>query len=403
MDKVTSKVRAFYETYPYPPGGSVDCDGYRARLLLSYIERSAGAGEKLHVLEAGCGRALNLQAAARLQPDIEFTGIDINRVAIREAQQAASSEGLTHLRFAEGNLLEASSIPTVKGGYDLILSYGVIHHLSDPLKGLIHLQENLATQGVIALMVDGRYGRQPLDRYRDVLTTLEGKEEAASSSLVTARALARVAEHTLFKGNCWQGTADVDEVEFADRCLHVHENSYDMDSLKQLLEVAGLRFIRWLEPADWSVDRLLEEPSLKQLLSQQDAFQRYRLIERLCYRPKLTFVAAKQAADTRHELSMADIAQTPFRLNPQVKTMSQESGGSSYQLRQQVPFEAETLCERQVLALTELSSSQLSGSQIANRLAESGCSHDAVFSVLYELEARELIYRPNTAFSEVTQ
>ncbi|MCU7813045.1 MAG: class I SAM-dependent methyltransferase, partial [Candidatus Thiodiazotropha sp. (ex Notomyrtea botanica)] len=181
MDKVTSKVRAFYETYPYPPGGTVDCDGYHARLLLSYVEQPQGASEKLHVLEAGCGRALNLQAATRLQPDIDFTGIDINRVAIREAQQAASSEGLTHLRFAESNLLDASSIPAVKGGYDLILSYGVIHHLSDPLKGLIHLQESLATQGVIALMVDGSFGRQPLDRYRDALTKLGGEGRTASS------------------------------------------------------------------------------------------------------------------------------------------------------------------------------------------------------------------------------
>ncbi|MCU7915847.1 MAG: class I SAM-dependent methyltransferase [Candidatus Thiodiazotropha sp. (ex Gloverina cf. vestifex)] len=403
MDKVTSKVRAFYETYPYPPGGAVDCDGYHARLLLSYIERTENGRENLQVLEAGCGRAVNLQAAARLQPDVEFTGIDINRVAIREAQQAVLSRGLSNLKFAEADLLDPSSIPPVEGGYDLILSYGVIHHLSDPLKGLSHLQANLSAQGVIALMVDGSFGRQPLDRYRDILSTLERDGEIASSRMATARALARVAEHTLFKGNCWQGTAEVDEVEFADRCLHVHECNYDMDSLKQLLDAAGLRFVRWLEPADWSVNRLLEEPSLKQLLSQQDEFQRYRLIERLFYRPKLTFVAARQAADSRHELSMADIAQTSFRLNPQVKLMSKESGGASYQLRQQALFEPETLCEQQVMALAELSSSQLSGSQIANRLAESDCSHDAVFSVLYELEARELIYRPNTAFSEVTQ
>ncbi|MCU7844393.1 MAG: class I SAM-dependent methyltransferase [Candidatus Thiodiazotropha sp. (ex Monitilora ramsayi)] len=395
MDKVTSKVRAFYETYPYPPGGAVDTDGYHARLLLSYIERPENATGKLQVLEAGSGRALNLLAAARLQPDVAFTGIDINRVAIREAQQKAVALGLENLQFAEGDLLNPASIPTVPGGYDLILSYGVIHHLSDPQAGLAHLRGRLAAHGAVGMMVDGSYGRQPLDRFRDALAFLERDDESVSSR-DTARALSKIAEQTLFKGNYWQGTSSSDDVEFADRCLHVHENSYDIESINRLLADSGLRFIRWLEPADWSVTQFGEESLLQSLLSKLDAHQRYRLVERLFYRPKLIFMAAAMENSIRCPLRPESWEQVRFRINPQVRFFEREERLCRYQLRNREPVEIHSLCATQILSLRDLSQSDMTATQITDDLSRQGQNRESVYQSLLDLETAELIYRPNT-------
>jgi SAM-dependent methyltransferase len=394
LDKVTSKVRAFYETYPYPPGGAVDTDGYHARLLLSYIERCQGGSGRLQVLEAGCGRGLNLIAAAGLQPNVNFTGIDINRVAMQEAQQKASEMGLTNLRFAEADLLDPATIPGVTAGYDLILSYGVIHHLSDPLQGLKHLSERLSAEGVIGIMLDGRYGRQPLDRFRETLTML-GVDQASSGNHQMARALAQVAEQSLFKGTYWQGTAETDEVEFADRCLHVHENSYDIDSLNQLLEDAGLGFVRWLEPVDWCLDELVQDAELQNALSECSEQQRYALVERLFDRPKLSFVAAISTSSRRAALEKMDIDKVRFRTNPQLRLSESDPEASRYRLRQR-SVEIKQAWVDAILSLPKLSKSDMSGNEICRSMSQQDSDCGSIEQTLMALEEAELIYRPNT-------
>ena len=184
MDKVTDSVRAFYEAHPYPPGDRVDLDAYQVRWLLSTIERGSTYDRPIQVLEAGCGRALNLRAAAAAQPDIRFTGIDVNRVAINEA----SASRIGNLRLQTADLMQPGTLPAVPGGYDLILTYGVLHHLSDPPQGLRHLRGLLSPEGVLALMVDGRYGRQPLDRFLQALSFLGPERHPAGEWQDTARA-----------------------------------------------------------------------------------------------------------------------------------------------------------------------------------------------------------------------
>ena len=393
MDRLTESVRAFYEAYPYPAGNAVDLDGYHVRLLLSYLDRPAPARQPLRVLEAGCGRGLNLQAAAALQPDVDFTGIDINRVAIDEAQQSAVRRGLKNLRFQTGNLLDPASLPVSGEGYDLILSYGVIHHLGDPLAGLRELVERLAPQGVMALMVDGLYGRQPLNRFIEVLSMLEPVAQPAAARMTSARSLASVAEETLFKGNCWQGTAEVEEVEFADRCLHVHEHQYEIDSLWQLLADAGMAFLRWREPLEWSLGLLSEDARLQAKFSRLEALQQYRLIERLCYRPKFSLVIARREDQARTPLDRLSVAQTCFQINPQLKPLS-ESETPAYRLRLQPPRPADPL-EQQLLTQAVSYASGFQGADMAERLGMTGNAADTLYDLLWRLERDEWLYRPH--------
>ncbi len=393
MDRLTESVRAFYEAYPYPAGSAVDLDGYHARLLLSYLDRPAPARQPLRVLEAGCGRGLNLQAAAALQPDVDFTGIDINRVAIGEAQQCAVRRGLKNLRFSTANLLDPASLPIVGEDYDLILSYGVIHHLGDPLAGLRNLAERLAPQGVMALMVDGLYGRQPLDRFLSVLSMLEPADRPAAARMAGARSLARVAEETLFKGNCWQGTAETDEVEFADRCLHVHEHCYDVESLWQLLADAGMVFLRWREPLEWSLDLLSEEARLQAKFKRLETLQQYRVIERLCYRPKFNLVIARQGDRARRLLDRLSVAQTCFQINPQLNPLP-EAEAPAYRLRRQPPRPVDPL-EQQLLTQAVSFTSGFRGAEMAERLGMTGDAADVLYDLLWRLERDEWLYRPH--------
>jgi len=84
MDEITRAVRDLYERYRYAAGGPAQRVATDAWLLLSYVERSRGKSGRLQVLDAGCGRGVGTLGCAVLGPDVDFLGIDINRVALKE-------------------------------------------------------------------------------------------------------------------------------------------------------------------------------------------------------------------------------------------------------------------------------------------------------------------------------
>ena len=394
MDRVTHSVRAFYEAYPYPPGDRVDCDGYQVELLLSYLERPSAHGRPLQVLEAGCGRGVNLLAAAAAQPGVRFLGIDISRVAIEEASRTAQEQGLANLSFQVADLMTPETLPSVSGGYDLLLSYGVLHHLSDPAGGLSQLKRLLSPQGAIAFMVDGLFGRQPLDRFLQVLSLLSNDSTSEQEKEARARALARVAEQGLFAATHWQGTSEADPVEFADRCLHVHEQSFTIDTLWGLLSSSGLSFLRWLEPADWDSALLAAEPALAEVMDGLDAVDRYRLVERLCERPKLTLVAVPNGVRPRAELTIGSLNETVFRMNPQLKSQQQDTH-QLWQLRHQPPEALNDPLAETLLMHAQEAAGDFSAGSITESLMQEGYQASEAGECLLRLEGAEWLYRPH--------
>jgi SAM-dependent methyltransferase len=290
LDKLTRAVRAFYEAYPYPSGIPEGEGGIEPVSLLSQVRKASAQTGPLNILEAGCGCGQGLIAMAKRHPSLEFTGIDINPVAIEVGMELAAGEGLENIRFSSADLLKSDTLNPPQSGYDLIYSFGVLHHLADPLAGLKNLKQILAPQGAIAAMVYGRYGREPLQRLLDSIDLAVDSTLPAEQRLVPARLLAAVADQSLFRNTPWAGTALVDEVEFADRCLHVHQQSFDIDSLWSLLEQADMGFVSWLEPDEWSVEKLIEDPAAREMLTALESKMQYKLVERLFQRPKLALL-----------------------------------------------------------------------------------------------------------------
>ena len=81
MDPITSAVREMYEQFPYPAATGAELrTTFDVRLLLGYGRLIPPADRGLHALDAGCGKAIGLLGAASVQPDVQFVGIDLNRV-----------------------------------------------------------------------------------------------------------------------------------------------------------------------------------------------------------------------------------------------------------------------------------------------------------------------------------
>lgn len=81
------------------------------------------------VLEIGCGLGTDTMNFARAGADV--TAVDLSEKSIEIARQRAAVYGLSNIRFCHGNAEELTSF-VPPGGYDLIYSFGVIHHTPHP-------------------------------------------------------------------------------------------------------------------------------------------------------------------------------------------------------------------------------------------------------------------------------
>jgi SAM-dependent methyltransferase len=403
MDKTTLAVKNMYEKYPYPSGAPMMRAGTDVNLLLSYVNIYRENSEAVHVLDAGCGRGVGLIAAAILQPDVNFIGADINTTAVNDARLNAKNRGLTNIRFIEADLMTLEGIEVPSGGFDVIYSSGVLHHLSEPLTGLKNLEKVLAPHGVISLMVYGSYGRQALYRLIEGIDLMLPNENEIEERLPFARLLTQVANQTVFKGNYWQNTSTTDDIEFVDRCLNVNEVSYDINSLWQLIEEAQMKFIRWDDPEEWSINKLFDNKQLNDKLSLLSNKEQYRIIERIFERPKLELVISKGTNYPRSPVPVEVIEGLNFCVSPEVSFSVEKRNLNGFQRIETLSFKIKTKESQQIgngllaqaaLMLVDQNTLFL-GSEMTDALIEKGGTKIESIAVLVKLLSLNIIYCPH--------
>ena len=402
MDQTTSKVKDMYEQYPYPSGEPTIRPGFDIRLLLSYVALKRDSNRPLEVLDAGCGRGPGVIGAASLQPKVNFTAIDINSVGLAEARENAKARGLTNINFIQADLMTLEGLDVPEGGFDVIYSSGVLHHLADPQVGLNNLTKILAPHGVISLMLYGSFGRQALYRLIEGINIISPKDDPIESRIPIGRLLSKAAEETIFKDNYWKNTYRNPDVEFVDTCLNVNEESYDIASLWQLIEQANMKFVRWVEPDTWSVDKRFNDPELLTRLRELSAFEQYQVIERLFEAPKLDFIICGANNNARERITATEIGSSTFVVNPETsffiekrnQDQAQRIESVGYKVRhRQTQDVADPIIAQLILLLAEQTSS-FSGEELIKVLSQSGVDREIASEVILDLLDEEIIFIP---------
>jgi 2-polyprenyl-3-methyl-5-hydroxy-6-metoxy-1,4-benzoquinol methylase len=103
------------------------------------------------VLEVGCGIGTDSINFARA--GAELTAVDLSTESLQIARQRAEVMGVSdRIEFINANAEELSSV--VSGGpYDLVYSFGVIHHTPRPGRALAELRALTAPGGTLKVMV----------------------------------------------------------------------------------------------------------------------------------------------------------------------------------------------------------------------------------------------------------
>src|SRR5439155_3044115 len=103
------------------------------------------------VLEVGCGIGTDSINFARA--GAQLTAVDLSSESLRIARQRADVMGVAErIKFLQANAEELTSVVD-DGPYDLVYSFGVIHHTPRPEVALAQMRVLTAPGGTLKLMV----------------------------------------------------------------------------------------------------------------------------------------------------------------------------------------------------------------------------------------------------------
>jgi hypothetical protein len=131
----------------------------------------------------------------------------------------------------------------IAGEFGLIDSFGVLHHLEDPLAGLKVLESHLVQGGILRVMLYSRYARRREESIRRALRLLGvTSSDAARSLLKRAPAGSRLARYLAVSDEATNVSG------LADALLHPRVHTYRIDELLEMLAQTDLELLMFAHP-----------------------------------------------------------------------------------------------------------------------------------------------------------
>ena len=157
--ELKSAVRDFWDAQScgevYAEGASDDRAYYESQRaaryrLEPYIARFAGFadGAGKDVLEIGVGMGADHVEFARVGPR-SLTGVDLTSRAVAHTRRRLALYGLQ----SNLDVADAEALPFVDNSFDIVYSYGVLHHSPDTARAFAEVRRVLRPGGVARIMV----------------------------------------------------------------------------------------------------------------------------------------------------------------------------------------------------------------------------------------------------------
>ena len=194
----------------------------------------------LDILVAGCGTN---QAAvfAFTNPGANVVAIDVSQPSLDHHRFLQEKYGLRNLEL---HLLPIEAAGTLGRSFDLIVSTGVLHHMSDPQMGMRALAGCLRPDGVIAIMLYARYGRIGVEIMQSVFRDL-GLEQNEASLVTVKEGIALLPQEHPLRSYLALAPDLRFDAGLVDTFLHGRDRSYTVDDCLELVASAGLVFQEW--------------------------------------------------------------------------------------------------------------------------------------------------------------
>lgn len=231
-------VQQHYQSYPYPEYPLIAsvrrCDTYALNLnaLWCRFNGTLPPASAKKILIAGCGTFAPYPWSIA-NPDCRITALDLSERSLRRARLHCLLHWCRNVAYQCGDLLDSTAI---SGEFGLIDSYGVLHHLDNPLSGLKSLEARLVPGGVLRIMAYSRYARREEESIRRAFRLLGISSPAQARHLLKkARAGSRFADYMVASD---EASTDAG---IADALLHPKVHTLRIDDLLDLIRQTGLK------------------------------------------------------------------------------------------------------------------------------------------------------------------
>jgi SAM-dependent methyltransferase len=285
---VTDAVARQYSEWAYPKpiddmvaaikGGVREPDTPSLVLPLLWPERRPIKG--LKVLVAGCGTNQGAYYAL-MMPQAEITGIDLSVTSLNHEKFLIGKHDIKNLVLCNMSLLDVDKL---KKSYDFVVCSGVLHHLADPDAGLRALRDVLLPDGIISIMVYGRYLRQGIYMLQEAFKLLGLGQNKEDIELIksTLKDLPEIHCATPYI----KAATDIKyDSGIVDTFLHPQDRAYSVGELLAFARNNKLEFWGWVDPLMYS-DKVAfpAHHLLKNKVARLDVEERWKVVELLTQR-----------------------------------------------------------------------------------------------------------------------
>lgn len=232
MDEISKKVLDMYMAYPYPiPTSETRKSTELLNLLRIFCLENSYSLESKRILDAGTGTGHRLSEVASFFINNDYTAIDFSARSLEIAKEITIKKSIKNINFKNMNLINDLS---ELGKFDIILCMGVLHHLSEPSKGLGNLYKILKDNGVIFLYLYGKLGGAARMTRKQILSMLLGND---ISDYQKGIKLVKELKFDTFEYG-WNLDYQNEEERnslIVDSFLHANEKLYDLDDIHELM------------------------------------------------------------------------------------------------------------------------------------------------------------------------
>ena len=248
-------VREQYERHPFPPEDRRGLYLPHGEYLRQRVFGNNGVGKR--VLEAGCGRGVMITDIASVNPHPEYVCLDFCGESIRQANEYRGKNlqersYLERMQFVQGDIFN----PQLEGGFDLVESWGVLHHTENPEQAFKAIAAFLNSRGYIRIGVYGERGNEERRAQIRLIQSLvsrlplDEKIRVTRAFMNTPDYKPGLCEPPLYHPNrCPKGKSPATDEEIVDEFLHSHETHVPLRDAVRWFEEASIDV---LELTDWN-------------------------------------------------------------------------------------------------------------------------------------------------------
>ena len=276
-DAVSQAVQTQYEENPYPRWTGFSWrtpqpfrDVVRERLP-QLAEDKLPLTDNPRVLIAGCGTGLETMRVVSTYQTVSVLAVDLSRSSLAYGMRKLAEYGLSGVEHRQADILELDQLDS---RFDLIDSFGVVHHMADPQRGLDVLARLLDPGGFLFVGLYSVIARRPVTRVRRLIAERDVPPTPAGIRGLRRQIMLGEADSELSilaspASDFWAMS------DCRDLMFHVEEHHFTLLQIDQMFAAAGLEFVGLQVPYAPDLVRFREENPDPSALASLSAWHRF--------------------------------------------------------------------------------------------------------------------------------